>query len=80
LDYKSPDDYISVRNFYKVSAYALLYLNLSQKIINEKDVLITMFQTGFQTGYPQALMNHLANNKIYNVKEIKIIDKQQEKR
>ncbi|MDR3253753.1 MAG: hypothetical protein LBT07_02160, partial [Endomicrobium sp.] len=61
LEYKSPKDYTSVRDFYKVGAYALLYLHFSKEIINEKDVLITIFQSR----YPQALMEHLANNKIY---------------
>jgi len=63
LEYKSPEDYISVANFYKVYAYACLY-------VSNNDVPITSLTVSFiESGYPEKLLNHLKNERHYTVAE-----------
>lgn len=57
FEYKSPKDYISTDDFYKVKAYAYLYKVISNKTnsIDIKDITITL--TSLR--YPEKLIKHL---------------------
>jgi hypothetical protein len=82
LEYKSPDDHILVRNFYKVYAYACLYF------FNEKTPITDMTITFVASSYPKELIKHLEEDRgntveetdsgIYNIKgdvfPIQIVD------
>jgi len=63
LEYKSPDDYISVADFYKVYGYACLYASFNK-------VPITSLTVSFiESHYPQKLLDHLKNERNYSVAE-----------
>jgi hypothetical protein len=63
LEYKSPDDNVSVADFYKVYAYACLYASFNK-------VPITSLTISFvESRYPQKLLNHLKNERGYKVVE-----------
>ncbi|MDR2717379.1 MAG: hypothetical protein LBB89_04860 [Treponema sp.] len=63
LEYKSPDDYISVADFYKVYGYACLYASFQK-------VPITSLTVSFiESHYPQKLLDHLKNERNYTVAE-----------
>ena len=63
LEYKSPDDYISVADFYKVYGYACLYASFNK-------VPITSLTLSFiESHYPQKLLDHLKNERNYTVAE-----------
>jgi len=63
LEYKSPDDYVSVADFYKVYGYACLYASFSK-------VPITSLTVSFiESHYPHKLLDHLKNERNYSVAE-----------
>ena len=63
LEYKSPTDYVSVPDFYKVYGYACLYAYL-------KNVPITSLTVSFvESHYPEKLLRHLKNVRSYAVEE-----------
>jgi len=63
LEYKRPDDYVSIADFYKVYAYACLY-------VSNNDVPITSLTVSFiESCYPEKLINHLKNDRHYTVAE-----------
>ena len=63
IEYKNPDDYVSVADFYKVYAYACLYAYL-------KKVPITSITISFiESRYPRNLFNHLQKVRHYKVAE-----------
>jgi hypothetical protein len=63
LEYKSPDDYISIADFYKVYGYACLYASFEK-------VPITSLTVSFvESRYPEKLLNHLENVRGYKVEE-----------
>jgi hypothetical protein len=63
LEYKSPGDYVSVDDFYKVYGYACLYASLQK-------VPITSLTVSFvESRYPKKLLRHLQNVRGYTVAE-----------
>jgi hypothetical protein len=63
LEYKSPDDYVSVADFYKVYGYACLYASFQR-------VSITSLTLSFiESRYPGKLLDHLRNGRKYSVAE-----------
>jgi hypothetical protein len=63
LEYKSPGDYVSVGDFYKVYAYACLYASFNK-------VPITSLTVSFvESHYPKKLLDHLKNDRSYKVAE-----------
>jgi len=63
LEYKSPDDYVSVADFYKVYGYACLYASFNK-------VPITSLTVSFvESHYPQKLLDHLKDERGYDVAE-----------
>jgi hypothetical protein len=63
LEYKSPDDYFSVYDFYKVLAYAYLYATLNQTRIEDMTISIV------ETRYPRELFRYIAEDKNRGVNE-----------
>lgn len=63
IEYKSPDDYVSVSDFYKVYGYACIYTYLNQIPIT--DLTITFIESH----YPEKLIAHLKNTRRYTVAE-----------
>ena len=61
LEYKSPNDYVSVEDFYKVYGYACLYSSL------EKSQITTLTLTFVESHYPRELLEHLKNIRGYTV-------------
>lgn len=57
IEYKSPDDYISIDDYYKVKAYAYLYKTLVEKVdsIKLQDISITLVSNN----YPKAMTAHI---------------------
>jgi hypothetical protein len=53
LEYKSPDDYFSVYDFYKVLSYAFLYAALNKTSVEDLTLSI------IETRYPRELFNYL---------------------
>ena len=63
LEYKSPGDYVSVDDFYKVYGYACLYTSFKQ-------VPITGLTVSFvESHYPKKLLEHLKNERGYKIAE-----------
>ena len=62
LEYKSPDDYTSVEDFYKVYAYACLYASFEKVPVNN----LTVSFIGSR--YPRELLNHLQVTRKYTVR------------
>lgn len=60
IEYKSPDDYISIDDFWKVYGYAMFYKAESTLVDAIKISEITI--TYVSTGYPQSLVRHLKEN------------------
>jgi hypothetical protein len=56
LEYKSPDDYFSVYDFYKVLGYAYLYAALNQTLIEDMTISI------IETRYPRELFKYLGES------------------
>ena len=63
LEYKSPDDYVSVADFYKVYGYACLYSSLVEVPITSLTV------TFVESHYPRDLISHLREVRGYKVEE-----------
>jgi hypothetical protein len=63
LEYKSPDDYVSVSDFYKVYGYACLYSSLENVPITELTV------TFIESRYPEKLLGHIKEERGYTVEE-----------
>jgi hypothetical protein len=63
LEYKSPDDYLSVDDFYKVYGYACLYSVLNK--VEIKDMTITFVESR----YPREILAHLQEERGYVVEE-----------
>jgi hypothetical protein len=61
IEYKSPGDYVSVGDFYKVYGYACLYLNLKKVPITD------MTLTFVESRHPRELLAHLKNVRGYTV-------------
>lgn len=68
IEYKSPDDYISVNNFYKVLAYACIYQSNTAKVleIHPQDITITFVCSHL----PQELIKHLKTQYKASVKKM----------
>jgi hypothetical protein len=62
FEYKSPTDYLSISDYYKVKSYAYLYkvLNDNEYSIDIEDMTITLTSTN----YPQKLIKYLKNKNI----------------
>ena len=63
VEYKSPDDYVSVKDFYLVYGYACLYLALNELGIN--DLTLTFVESR----RPRELLLHLQSVRGYTVEE-----------
>jgi len=63
IEYKSPDDYVSVDDFYLVYGYACLYQSLNKADI--KDLTLTFVESR----YPRELLTHLQEERGYTVEE-----------
>jgi hypothetical protein len=63
VEYKSPDSYVAVGDFYKVYGYACLYTTL--KNVPVTDLTITFIESR----YPQDLIKHLREVRGYRVEE-----------
>ena len=59
LEYKSPQDYVSVADFYKVYAYACLYISFKKIPVSGMTVSFV------ENHYPQALLEHLIKKRGY---------------
>jgi hypothetical protein len=72
VEFKSPDDSFSVRDFYKIRAYANLYLataSSDSKIdatINQTDITLTIAAVR----YPKGLIEHLINQLGYSISPV----------
>jgi hypothetical protein len=64
VEYKSPEDYISVEDFFKVHAYAYLYLG-RQKGADQTNLTLTFI--GSRT--PEALLKYLENSPHYSLEK-----------
>jgi hypothetical protein len=63
LEYKSPTEYVSVDDFYKVYAYACLYVSITRLPITELTI------TFVESRYPKDLLRHLKKIRGYTVEE-----------
>jgi len=63
VEYKSPDDYVSVEDFYKVYGYACLYCALNK--VDIKDLTLSFVESR----YPRELLAHLQEVRGYTVEE-----------
>ena len=63
VEYKSPDDYISIENFYMVYAYACLYLVMNKADVNN----LTLTFVGSR--HPRELLAHFQKVRGYTVEE-----------
>jgi len=63
LEYKSPDDYVSVKDFYLVYGYACLYMALNGTDVNE------MTLTFVQSGRPRELFAHMQEKRGFSIEE-----------
>jgi len=63
VEYKSPDDYVSVGDFYKVYGYACLYSALNK--VDIKNMTLTFVESR----YPRELLAHLREVRGYTVEE-----------
>ena len=63
LEYKSPDDYVSVEDFYKVYAYACLYASF------EKTAIDSLTISFIESRRPEKLIEHLKGVRRYSVEE-----------
>jgi hypothetical protein len=64
VEYKSPEDYVSVNDFYKVYGYACLYASLSPQV-TITDLTITFVESR----YPKDLIAHLTEVRGYKVEK-----------
>ena len=63
VEYKSPDDYLSIKNFYLVYAYACIYISREQADIS--DITLTFVENR----YPRELITHLKEIRKFSVEE-----------
>jgi hypothetical protein len=63
LEFKSPSDYLSISDFYKVYGYACFYASLEH--ISITDLTITLIESR----YPRDLLRHLQKIRLYTVEE-----------
>jgi hypothetical protein len=63
VEYKSPTDYVSVDDFYKVYGYACLYTSLNKVAIT--DLILTFVESR----YPRDVLTHLRKVRGYTVEE-----------
>ena len=63
VEYKSPDDYISVSDFYKVYGYACLYASF------EKIPITSLTISFVGSRYPEKLLKHLETVRRYQAEE-----------
>ena len=63
VEYKSPDDYVSIADFYKVYAYACLYASLNNISITSLTI------TFIESHYPKKLLKHLKEIRNYTVEK-----------
>jgi hypothetical protein len=63
LEYKSPTDYVSIDDFYKVYGYACLYISFNE--VSVTDLTITFVESR----YPKDLLAHLRKIRGYTVEE-----------
>jgi hypothetical protein len=63
VEYKSPDDYVSVKDFYRVYGYACLYTALND--VSIKDLSLTFIESR----HPRELLAHLQETRGYTVEE-----------
>jgi len=64
IEYKSPDDYVSISDYYKVYGYACIYTYLNNVPIT--DLTITIIESH----YPRELIKHLKNIRGFTVAKI----------
>jgi hypothetical protein len=62
-EYKSPEDYLSVRDFYKGLAYVGLYLEHAPQSVEITDITLTFVETR----YPHDLLAHLESVQKYQI-------------
>jgi predicted transposase/invertase (TIGR01784 family) len=63
VEYKSPTDYVSVEDFYKVYAYACLY------IVTKKVPVTDLTLTFIESRYPRSLLAHLEKVRNFRIEE-----------
>jgi len=63
IEYKSPQDYVSIGDFYKVYGYACVYIALNK--VDVKDLTLTFVESH----YPRELLAHLQEVRGYTVEE-----------
>ena len=63
LEYKSPDDYISVEDFYKVYGYACMYVFLEKVPVTELTITL------IESRYPRNLIEHFKQVRRFTVAE-----------
>jgi hypothetical protein len=63
VEYKSPDDYVSVEDFYLVYGYACLYVKINK--VDITDITLTFVESR----YPRELLAHLEEIREYKVEE-----------
>lgn len=59
IEYKSPEDYLSVNDFYKVMSYACLYQSETEHVLDVRPEELTV--TLVCSRYPRKLLHHLKN-------------------
>ncbi|MDR0465021.1 MAG: hypothetical protein LBG94_07915 [Treponema sp.] len=64
LEYKSPDDYLSIKDFLKVYAYANLYAAITPDV-DFSDITLTFIESR----YPRKLLKYLTEIRKYNIEE-----------
>jgi len=64
LEYKSPEDYLSVKDFWKVYAYAYLYASITQGV-ELSDITLTFIDSR----HPRKLLHYLTEVRGYTVEE-----------
>ena len=63
LEYKSPDDYVAIEDFYKAYAYACLYASF------ERVPITSITITVIESRYPRDLLAHFKKERNYQVEE-----------
>ena len=63
LEYKSPEDYISISDFYKVYSYACLYVSLNKTPVSSMTISFV------ESRNPRELLKHLRKTRGYKVEE-----------
>jgi len=64
IEYKSPEDYISIKDFLKVYAYANLYAAITPNV-DFSEITITLIESR----YPRKLVSYLKNTRSYKVQK-----------